>query len=526
MAFSSGTTFHSMACFPWTVESWNSLWVYGYPSTNPELRAKWDTMIQQWIGTIAVGGHGSFYILPKLGTAKPLHVLLPDCDLDVQNIAWAIKSNDPAKPLLVLTVASVIVIFDVTSGSIVGRLRGHGGPITSLAVHPSQPHLFCTTSRDFTARIYDLSLQPVQSPNNPCWLPNTTPSLAGPAHGLHMNESEGEGIGQCVAVMVGGRSGGHQGPVLCCAFHPSQPLIATGGMDRAVKIWRIPPSVFDPPKNPQMAREDKPLFSTDLLHKARVWAVNWLADDILASCSAPALMRRTPDEPEDTYWEDGTVVVWQWLGFNRFFPPDKIPQKVMRGTASDWRNSESFKTLAAYHLPTIVRNVHIYRSLTHDPMLLIPIGKTIRIFNISLFKPRAPPRFPLDDLSLMLTTQMTLGDDNLHGPAPGSPAHESTTTKDVDVGGDGASTHAGDGDGERQPNARNSPAKYPPPAPLDALFESVEGWEVTAELQRREGPAELPDITMCAMGFEGLRIVGIGQNGTLFVWKLREQFLS
>ena len=77
-----------------------------------------------------------------------------------------------------------------------------------------------------------------------------------------------------------------------------------------------------------------------------------LADDIILSSSAPALMRRTQDDPDDTYWEDGTgqcisfvltigllddgvtVVVWQWLGFNRFFPPGKIPQKVMRGTAS------------------------------------------------------------------------------------------------------------------------------------------------------------------------------------------------
>ena len=35
------------------------------------------------------------------------------------------------------------------------------------------------------------------------------------AHGLHMCEHEGEGTGRCVAVMVGGRSGGHKGAVLC-----------------------------------------------------------------------------------------------------------------------------------------------------------------------------------------------------------------------------------------------------------------------------------------------------------------------
>ena len=88
-------------------------------------------------------------------------------------------------------------------------------PITSISVHPRRPDMFCTTARDFTTRIYDISLSPVQEPNNPHWPPNTEPSLAGPAHGLHMCEHEGEGTGRCVAVMVGGRSGGHKGAVLC-----------------------------------------------------------------------------------------------------------------------------------------------------------------------------------------------------------------------------------------------------------------------------------------------------------------------
>ena len=38
--------------------------------------------------------------------------------------------------------------------------------------------------------------------------------MAGPAHGLHMYESEGDGIGRCMFVLMGGRSGGHQAAVL------------------------------------------------------------------------------------------------------------------------------------------------------------------------------------------------------------------------------------------------------------------------------------------------------------------------
>ena len=61
----------------------------------------------------------------------------------------------------------------------------------------------------------------MEHPNNPHWPPDTRPSLAGAAHGLHMNEREGSGLGRCIIVLMGGRSGGHQAAVLgavCC--HP------------------------------------------------------------------------------------------------------------------------------------------------------------------------------------------------------------------------------------------------------------------------------------------------------------------
>lgn len=85
--------------------------------------------------------------------------------------------------------------------------------ILSIAVHPRWPYMFLTASRDQTARLYDLSFKPRQGPNNPHWPPDKRPSLAGTAFGLHSSESEGEGIGRCVGVLVGGRAGGHHGAV-------------------------------------------------------------------------------------------------------------------------------------------------------------------------------------------------------------------------------------------------------------------------------------------------------------------------
>ena len=54
--------------------------------------------------------------------------------------------------------------------------------------------------------------------NNPVWPGGSGESanqqcLAGPAFGLRVNEGEGTGYGRCVAVLVGGSSGGHVAPV-------------------------------------------------------------------------------------------------------------------------------------------------------------------------------------------------------------------------------------------------------------------------------------------------------------------------
>lgn len=49
---------------------------------------------------------------------------------------------------------------------------------------------------------------------NPHWPPSSRESRAGAAHGLHLTEAEGSGIGRCIIILMGGRSGGHQAAVL------------------------------------------------------------------------------------------------------------------------------------------------------------------------------------------------------------------------------------------------------------------------------------------------------------------------
>lgn len=170
-------------------------------------------------------------------------------------------TNEPMEACVSLVLQPLVLLKNTTQA------------ITSIAVHPATPDYFATTSRDHTTRIYDLRLPAVLPVHphtrnargrkeynpNPHWPPGKKPSLAGAAHGLrlHPNEIEGFGPGRCVAVLMGGRSGGHNAAVLHAvsrttsrsflnnelngiqAFHPSFPLIATCGVRNSISFLRF-----------------------------------------------------------------------------------------------------------------------------------------------------------------------------------------------------------------------------------------------------------------------------------------------
>ena len=63
-----------------------------------------------------------------------------------------------------------------------------------------------------------------------------------------------------------------------------------------------------------------------------------LEHDILLTHSAPAIMRTSPNNPEDksTYLVPGELIIWRWFGINRFFPPDQeeASPNVLHGCSS------------------------------------------------------------------------------------------------------------------------------------------------------------------------------------------------
>ncbi|KAG1749936.1 WD40-repeat-containing domain protein [Suillus paluster] len=378
------------ALFPWSEQSLESLW-HGMKITE-ELRDLWKQVISDWSGTLAIGALDSLLVIPLNASRsrKALSVSVPN---QVENtsgrkktavaaLGWALSAEAPLEPLVVFSGGSILYILNAVKGEIISHLRGHGGPITSIVVHPNHPSLFCTTSRDFTTRIYDLAISPQQDPNNPHWPPSKAPSLGGAPHGLQASEPEGMGTGRCVAVLCGGPSGGHDAAVLSAAFHPTHPLVATCGLDRAVKIWRFPPVSFG-----KLAREDKPLFSSTRIHKARIMSVSWLNTDTLVTHSAPALMRRH-GRKDDLYYEDGTVTIFRWIGFDRFFPPGQLSEGVLRGCSSDYQESSSFTLISVTSLPQLNRHAHVTQTSTGDYILALSFPDSVRLYNLANFHPR------------------------------------------------------------------------------------------------------------------------------------------
>lgn len=158
--------------------------------------------------------------------------------------------------------------------------------------------------------------------------------------------------------------------------------------------------------------------------------------------------------------------------------------------------ADSFKILSCYSLPMHTPNIHVYRTITHDPIVVVPLGNTARILNVTHFKAREPPEFPLSELEVVeLTKRMRLSNDD-----------------DDD-----------DEEEERAEEKRRGKKQSKLPAPIlklpKSLLDSVTGWELP--FPKTDAPAEM-EIQSCEVACDGRVIVGVGIKGTMVIWKLRQ----
>lgn len=495
--------FSVCAAFPWHLRSLDNDLFSGQLREEKQLEDEWREMVRTWGGSVLIGSRGCIYIMSKQRAPGYVKVPRPGSKADdstVRAIAWALSPTAITEPLAIIAASRSIFVVNVKTTKIIGKLKGHGGEILSIAVHPRWPYMFLSTSRDQSTRLYDLTYKPREVPNNVHWPPCNQPSYAGTAFGLHSSEPEGEGIGRCIGVLVGGRSGGHDGAVLHAAWHPSTDVIATCGMDRAVKIWRIPKVDYEKLKQNEetLAREDKPLFSTNLVHKSGVLGIAWLNADTLISYAGPALMRG--EHVNSMYELPGEVAVWQWLGYSRFLRDGQV-RPIMQSAVMDYQNSDSFRVYALYALPMGCAKIHFYISphQNHDPMVLVPDGKQIRVFNISHFKPKTAPHFPIQGMA-------SSGSDN------NGPIGLAATMSQVVLGDFGQD--------EKNNDDEDLSEVYPLAKPVKKLFNEIQGWLIDGE-QASELHSSLPDIEVCEMAWGGQAVIGIGKKGAFWQWHLQ-----
>ncbi|KAG8936859.1 hypothetical protein FRC02_010721 [Tulasnella sp. 418] len=342
--------YHTAVYFPWGEGSAAS--VFGDRIPSDDERARWRKVTREWAHIVAICGLSEILLIRTI-PGKPISLLtrkLVHAEEFLRALTWVIEP-DTLNPLLAFGGdGAILYIWDPWSKAMKGLLRGHGGAITSLCVHPKYFHNVASSSRDRSVRIYDLRLKAYKriltlsrphkssQPNN---LSDKARHRALTNSGAPLGDAmadEGRGIGKCVLVLAGQAigSGGHEAAILDADFHPTLPLIATGGLDRCVKIWFIP-TIRDTLDSaaPKLFVEDKPLFSSSMLHECRVTSIKWISKDTLLSKSS-----------EDRL---GTMVLWKWLALEHYFPQliDETQSSVGK-PKSDYEECRSFTVLATF----------------------------------------------------------------------------------------------------------------------------------------------------------------------------------
>ncbi|KAG7113345.1 Polycomb protein eed-B like [Verticillium longisporum] len=195
--------------------------------------------------------------------------VIRDDDADSRNYTctWS-QDKETGKPYLCLSGEDAkIKIYDVTEGTLVNVLVGHGGDINDMVTSPINPLVIATASDDTTIRIW--SLDPDHK-DMPC---------------------------RCI---LGGE--GHQWSLLTLAFHDSGRYMLSAGHDQIVNLWTLPDLPTGTIQQPLEVHY--PHFSTNEVHSGVVDCVAFFGDWILSRAC-----------------HDDIIALWRIEGFSSKDPP-------------------------------------------------------------------------------------------------------------------------------------------------------------------------------------------------------------
>ncbi|KAL7424983.1 hypothetical protein Q5752_000670 [Cryptotrichosporon argae] len=282
--------------------------------------------------------------------------------------------------------SGVLYVVDAVDRTLLRALKGHGAAVYAVRAHAAHAHVVASASHDNTVRLWNLL-----GSDSPAW-----------GSGGNENYAMGKADeGGCAVAIVGGaRPGGHVDGVIALDFHPTRQLLATGGGDRRLKLWPLPPlpapeldtTVPRPPP-----RISFPLFTTKRIHRSAVASIQWLTDNVLAS--------RDIEE----------LALWRWAGMDRYLGADGVIAPTDYVKWDEMTESRSFDILARYATPESghywrMTAVHYpFRPSEQDtqdparvnaPLIIVPVVEAggrdlvVHIYNPALAKSLPPPPFP------------------------------------------------------------------------------------------------------------------------------------
>ncbi|CDZ96969.1 Transcriptional repressor EED/ESC/FIE, required for transcriptional silencing, WD repeat superfamily [Phaffia rhodozyma] len=294
-------------------------------------QSRWVDLVKEWSNVAAVVESNGVLFL-RLTAQSPYKVFLKiqEPEDEIYTVAW---SYDPVRlqPIVAFCGRSNLIYvwrLSVDPGEPAERLRvlrGHGEEVYALVFHPSHPHVLASASKDTTIRLWNVF------GSEPSVGAYRAPSVA-----------QGNEGSLLIAVLIGQAPGGHLEGVTCLDFHPTLPLLVTGGLDYIIKIWPLPklPSPF-PKGAHKLFIGYTPLFSTKLLHDGIINSVLWHGEDTLISYQQfPA--------PK--------AIKWQWMGLRRHFPLGTDEKPIVRYAES---NGTGLQSIGSQYAESKSRSMNI-----------------------------------------------------------------------------------------------------------------------------------------------------------------------
>ncbi|XP_015790163.1 polycomb protein eed-A [Tetranychus urticae] len=198
----------------------------------------------------------------------------PDSEENYYCCTWTYNDTTLDPILLVAGSKGVIRVIDPVTNDCIKHYKGHGQSINDLKIHPHDPNLLLSASKDYSLRLWNLKTD--------------------------------------ICIIIFGGVEGHRDEVLYADFHLKGHKIISCGMDHSLKIWsldneRVAAKIkdsyeFNVEKSKKPFKTFKlhfPTFTTRDIHRNYVDCVRWYGNFVLSKSCENAIICWKPGKIEN-----------------------------------------------------------------------------------------------------------------------------------------------------------------------------------------------------------------------------------